>query len=488
MLLSLQQLDLGGHRGRSRGMSGEPELIRIWFCGAEADFARLLGRTLGPQFELHFALTAPPAALHRQISVVLIDMRKSAGFLQTGLQLIDQIQQADAPPAVIPMLSGDDPVLRQLVMEKGVYETVDSPPDVVHLRVLLERARNWTRLQRQADEFVRPGPRHERLGSMIITESMRDVATLARRVAACDVTSLITGETGTGKELLTRAIHEMSQRSHGPFVAFSCANLPETLIDDELFGHERGAFTGAVGPRPGRFEIAHGGTLFLDEIGDLPLSSQAKLLRVLQERSFERLGSGASRAVNIRLVCATHRDLERMVNERQFREDLYYRLNVMQLHLPPLRDRRDAIPVLAHSFLERFAQQFGKDVRGFSSAALGILEQQDWPGNVRQLENVIQRAVVLAEAHVVEARHLPFMQAASGTVEVPGESYDEQVRYFKRRLVQRALEASRGNKTAAARKLQVARGYLHRLIQQLNLAEDKNAASNDLADNIEEIA
>jgi DNA-binding NtrC family response regulator len=469
-------------------MNGESELLRIWFCGAEADFARLLGRTLGPQFDLQFGLTAPPETLRGQTSAVLIDMRQSAGFLQTGLQLIDQIQQSDQPPAVIPMLSGGDPALRQLVIEKGAYDTVDAPPDVVQLRVLLERAHSWVRMQRQAASFTQPGPQHDRLGNMIITESTRHLATLARKIAGCDVTALITGETGTGKELLTRAIHEMSRRSRGPFIAFSCANLPETLIDDELFGHERGAFTGAVGPRPGRFEMANGGTLFLDEIGDLPLSSQAKLLRVLQERTFERLGSGSSRSVDIRLVCATHRDLERMVSEGQFRQDLYYRLNVMQLHLPPLRERRDAVPALAHSFLERFTEQFGKKVQGFSSAALGVLEDHDWPGNVRQLENVIQRAVVLADSHTIEARHLPFVQGSLGMQDVPDDSYDQQVRHFKRRLVQRALEASRGNKTVAARQLHVARGYLHRLIQQFHLADDKNAASGGMAEDIEEIA
>jgi two-component system, NtrC family, response regulator AtoC len=469
-------------------MGGEPELVRIWFCGPEADFARLLGRTLGPQFELHFGQEAPPPeSSHSQASVVLVDLRDSVGFLKTGLELIDLIQQGNQPPAVIPMLSSENDGLRQVLIEKGVYGTVDCPPEIVPLRLLIERAHNWARMRRQADGLTRSGPRQQRVGNLIVaSQAMQQVMVMARKLAACDVTALITGETGTGKELVTRAIHEMSRRSNGPFVAFSCANLPETLIEDELFGHERGAFTGAVGPRAGRFEMANGGTLFLDEIGDLPLSSQSKLLRVLQERSFERLGGSGSRTVDIRLVCATHHDLERMVKEGTFRQDLFYRLNVMQLHIPPLRERRDGIATLAQSFLERFAQQFGKDVRGFSGVALKSLQEHEWPGNVRQLENVIQRAVALADGQLIEDQHLPFAQVVATKVAGPGDSYDEQVRNFKRRLVRRVLEESRGNKTAAARRLQVARGYLHRLIQQLEL-ESKDASS-PLPEDVKEIA
>jgi len=283
------------------------------------------------------------------------------------------------------------------------------------------------------------------------------------------VTALITGETGTGKELLARAIHRLSPRNSGPFVAFSCANLPETLVDDELFGHERGAFTGAVAARRGRFESADGGTLFLDEIGDLPLPLQAKLLRVLQERSFERLGSNASHSINIRLLCATHRNLPDMVKQGTFREDLYYRLNVVQLHIPPLRERRDGVAVLAYHFLERFAQQFGKKTKRFSSPALGSLEEYDWPGNVRQLENVVQRAVVLAEDTTVEIWHLPALLCNGFRQQRLAHSYDDEVRDFKRRLIVRTLHECGGNKAETARTLGLARGYLHRLINQLEI-------------------
>jgi DNA-binding NtrC family response regulator len=296
---------------------------------------------------------------------------------------------------------------------------------------------------------------------------MHQLFALARRVAACDVTVLITGETGTGKELLARAVHHLSSRGVGPFVAFSCANLPETLVDDELFGHERGAFTGAAVARRGRFEAADGGSLFLDEIGDLPLGSQAKLLRVLQDRSFERLGSNNTLRVNIRLLCATHRDLMEMVGLGAFREDLYYRLNVTELHLPPLRDRREEIGLLARHFLQRFTEQFGKAPMHFSGGALCALEEHNWPGNVRQLENVVQRAVVLAEGSTIEVGDLPTGLSGALRQLLIAHSYDSEVREFKRRLVRRALEECGGNKTETARALHVARGYLHRLINEL---------------------
>ncbi|HEV2426289.1 MAG TPA: sigma-54 dependent transcriptional regulator [Terriglobia bacterium] len=300
--------------------------------------------------------------------------------------------------------------------------------------------------------------------------AMAEVFTLARKVAPCDVTALITGETGTGKELLARAIHDHSPRAKGPFVAFSCANLPDTLIDDELFGHERGAFTGADGLRRGRFETADGGTLFLDEIGDLPLALQARLLRVLQERTFHRLGGTGTLSVNIRLIAATHRDLEAMVQQGTFRQDLLYRLNVMQLRMPGLRDRRGDIADLSQHFLGRFASSFGKPALRFSPDALWALAEYAWPGNVRELENVIQRAVALAETSTVGIEHLPEQVSGPEQLRAVGETdYETEVREFKRRLIMRTLRVCRGNKSEAARSLQLARPYLHRLIESLDI-------------------
>src|SRR6202042_1165327 len=236
---------------------------------------------------------------------------------------------------------------------------------------------------------------------------MQELFNLARKIAPCDVNVLVTGETGTGKELLARAIHHLSGRNTGPLVAFSCANLPENLVEDELFGHEKGAFTGAMTTRRGRVEAADHGTLFLDEIGDLGIGLQPKLLRVLQERNFERLGSNKTIGVDIRLICATNRNLAEMVPQGKFREDLFYRLNVVQLHLPPLRERRDDIPLLAQQFLAKSAQLFKKKARRFSPQALHALEDHAWPGNVRELENVVQRAIVLSEEQTVDVSSLP---------------------------------------------------------------------------------
>ena len=310
---------------------------------------------------------------------------------------------------------------------------------------------------------------------------------MSERIAPCDVNVLITGETGTGKELLARAIHQGGARGSGPLVAFSCANLPETLVEDELFGHEKGAFTGAFLARQGRVESANHGTLFLDEIGDLGLGLQPKLLRVLQEKSFERLGSNKTINVDIRLISATNRNLLEMVQQGKFREDLYYRLNVVELRLPPLRERRDDISLLAHHFLQRSSDLFHKKARRFSPAIMHAMEQYNWPGNVRELENVIQRAVVLSDGPTLEIAQLPASMrsivgaeepvAAPAVAEREPEaaigSYEEEIRRFKRNLILRTLREYGWRKAESARALGVARGYLHRLIHQLEIQEEE---------------
>lgn len=454
---------------------GKGDVVRVWFCSTDSDFAQLVSRTLGPGFEVRLKSgfeVGEAQAQENWCGVALIDLRDPAS-VEAGLTLVEEINQRDTQPPVLVMVSAQDQDLKNRVLEKGVYDTIACPPDVVELRLLLRRAFKYYDAEKQLKQLRTQDGSGERLGEMVgATESMQQVFALARKIAPCDVTALVTGETGTGKELLARAIHRLSPRNSGPFIAFSCANLPETLVDDELFGHERGAFTGAVAVRRGRFESADGGTLFLDEIGDLPLPLQAKLLRVLQERSFERLGSNAPHNINIRLICATHRNLQEMVKQGTFREDLYYRLNVVQLHIPPLRERRDGIAVLAYHFLEKYAQEYGKKVKRFSSLALGALEEYDWPGNVRQLENVVQRAVVLAEGATVEIWHLPNVLSNGFRQQRLAHSYDDEVRDFKRRLILRTLHECNGNKAETARTLGLARGYLHRLINQLQIQRE----------------
>src|SRR5712692_1843500 len=416
----------------------EKEVVHVWFCSPEGGFSQAIVRALGAGFEVRqsdeFNL-ADKAELENWWDVVLLDLRETSNenASDVGLQLLEEIMRLALAPPVVAILPGDEHAVTLKVMEKGVYDVVANPPNIVELRLVLRRAGKYHELQAEAHRLRVQERSDARFHGLIgASESMQQVFALAQKIAACDVTALVTGETGTGKELLARAIHRMSPRATHAFQAFSCANLPETLIEDELFGHEKGAFTGAVALRRGRLEAADGGTLFLDEVGDLSLGLQPKLLRVLQERTFERLGSNTPVSVDIRLVCATHRDIDEMVQPGKFREDLYYRLNVVQVHLPPLRERRDDIPLLAHHILHRFAQQFGKKQKRFSRLALQALEEYIWPGNVRELENVIQRAVVLAEGTTIEMWHLPAMFRKGFEVAQLGQSYEGEVREFKR--------------------------------------------------------
>jgi DNA-binding NtrC family response regulator len=298
--------------------------------------------------------------------------------------------------------------------------------------------------------------------------TMRPVFSLASKVAPTDANVLITGESGTGKELLARSIHLASPRASQPFVAVACSSLPETLIEAELFGHEKGAFTGANALRVGRFEAAGEGTIFLDEVGDLAPTLQVKLLRVLQERTLERLGSNASVLMEARVICATHRDLQQLAKEGSFRLDLYYRLNTVEINLPPLRERRDDIVLLAHTFLQGFSQRHRRDVRRISAVALCALEEYNWPGNVRELQNVIERAVVVCDGPEICIEHLP-SQFAAWTEQEAGSSFDEEVRNFKRRLILRTLAECGNNKVQAARYLKIARSSIHRLIEELEI-------------------
>ncbi len=453
------------------------QTTRVCLLGKESGLADAVARALGPGFETRhrsdFDLNRW-ADWRAWCDVVLLDARSGDAHSDSSaaIHLIDEIQQSASRPPIVVFCEENDSVFATRAMEHGAYDSVTYGMGIADLRLILQRARKTHAAEKELDQLraeVRASGRmHRLLGT---TQVMQDLFALAQRIAPCDVNVLITGETGTGKELLARAIHEMSPREGRPMVAFSCTNLPETLIEDELFGHEKGAFTGAHACRRGRFEAADQGTLFLDEIGDLGLGLQPKLLRVLQERSFERLGSNTTVNVNVRLITATNRNLSEMVQRREFREDLYYRLNVVQLDLPPLRERRDDIHLLAQHFLQATAQQFNKKVVRFSQAALHSLIEYSWPGNVRELENAVQRAVVLCDRHSVENWHLPSAIRSTGENAQHKQSYEQEVRQFKRRLVLRTLRQCGWNKAECARILDVARGYLHRLINQLEIHE-----------------
>ncbi|MBI2930773.1 MAG: sigma-54-dependent Fis family transcriptional regulator, partial [Planctomycetes bacterium] len=284
--------------------------------------------------------------------------------------------------------------------------------------------------------------------------------------AKSDLTVLLLGESGTGKEVVARLVHRMSGRAGGPFVAVNCVALNENLLESELFGHEKGAFTGAAGRRTGKIELAHGGTLFLDEIGDISAAFQAKLLRVLQERSFERVGGNEAIEVDVRVIAATNRDLKKAVAEQRFREDLFYRLNVISVSLPPLRDRRADILPLAETFLKRMAR--GATV--FSAEARAVLEGYAWPGNVRELKNAVERAAVLSEGAEIGLADLPAEVMASAPAAGGGpEGFHGRVDSARRRIVEEALAKCEGNQTKAAELLGLQRTYLARLIRQMGL-------------------
>lgn len=298
---------------------------------------------------------------------------------------------------------------------------------------------------------------------------MLEVYDLIHRVADVNASVLVNGESGTGKELIACAIHNLGGRSHHPFVAVSCGAIPETLIEAELFGHEKGAFTGTVGTRVGLLEQAGEGTVFLDEIGELSLAVQVKLLRVIQEREFSRLGSNRLIPLKARLIFATNQDLGEMVTQGKFRQDLYYRINVMRIEAPALQDHRQDLPQIANHFLRHYSEMYQKPMECFDSEAMALLESYSWPGNVRELENVIQRAIILARTSQIKVEDLPVHIQEEGVVSIddfqPAGSFERQLREYKLKLAVAAVREHNGNKTLAARSLQISRAYLHRLIR-----------------------
>jgi len=463
--------------------------LQVFLVSDDNSLGGLLGRALGEGFVLRSQNVSSIEALKELFSwsdVFVVDLRKAKLTPEDdSFQFLDAVNRIPVHPPVVALCEEDQRELVLGAIDRGAIDSTTHPPNIPELRLLLRRADRFYTAEKELRELRAEQDRSGRLQSLLGTSpAMQEIFTLARRIAPADVNVLITGETGTGKELMARAIHQMGSRSSGPMVAFSCANLPDTLVEDELFGHEKGAFTGAFLGRQGKIEAANHGSLFLDEIGDLPINLQPKLLRVLQERNFERLGSNRNVEVDVRLISATHHDLAELVKQGKFREDLYYRLNVVELRLPPLRERRDDISLLAHHFLQKYAQVFKKSVKRFSPATLTAFDQHAWPGNVRELENIIQRAVVLSEGPTLELSSLPTIFRAPELVPAPVVnfsskslpfSYENELRRFKRDLVLRTLNQYGWKKAESARALGVARGYLHRLINQLEIREQEEA-------------
>jgi two-component system response regulator AtoC len=363
----------------------------------------------------------------------------------------------------------------------GAYDFVTKPFDLDEIVLAAERALDHSSLNREVVRLrAHGGPGQAAGAGRLIGSSgpMLDVFVMVGKVAETDSTVLICGESGTGKELVAEAVHNYSQRKEKPFVVVNCAAIPENLLETELFGYERGAFTGAVGRKTGRFEMAEGGTIFLDEIGELSPGLQSKLLRVLQERTFERVGGAETIRGNFRVIAATNRDLEASVRERVFREDLFYRLNVVRIPIPPLRERRSDIVPLAEHFLRTYSNKNGLTAVGFSDEAILMLQNYFYPGNVRELENMVERAILMARGRVLMPEHFPTKTSGNGSgdpkqfeIDLLSLPFHKSIAQLERRLIEKAIKESAGNKSDAANRLQINRRLLYNKIEEHKIEE-----------------
>lgn len=388
-----------------------------------------------------------------------------------GRELLSGISARGIDTTVIMMSAYGDVDTALECMKLGAYDYISKPFRNDEIVLVLKKAEERERLKDENRRLKDEMRRFTGFGSIVSrSPRMLEIFDLIRRVCDYRTTVFISGESGTGKELAARALHFESSRKAAPFVAVNCAAIPETLLESELFGHVKGAFTDAHSDKAGLFEQAHGGTLFLDEIGEMPLSLQVKLLRVLQDDEIKRIGAAAARKVDVRVVSATSRNLEEEVAAGRFREDLYFRLNVFAINLPPLRERPEDIPLLLEHFIERFSVRFAKEVSGVSPEALALLTSYGWPGNVRELENVVERAVILSDVPVLTPAHLTerICPDSSGicTVLPSGESLSikQSGEALERELIRRALEKTGGNRTHAAKLLEIShRALLYKL-------------------------
>jgi two-component system nitrogen regulation response regulator GlnG len=417
----------------------------------------------------------------------------------TGLELLSKFQE-ECPQALIVIMTAESSMKNAVeAMKRGAYDYLTKPFDLDALDAIIFKAQKASKVSAEVSVLKQEIKDHYQLERTIIGQSqpMQKIYKTLGKIAPSDITVLIYGESGTGKELIARAIHFNSPRLGKPFIALNCAAIPGELLESELFGHERGAFTGATERKIGKFEQASDGTIFLDEIGDMPLELQAKLLRVLQEKEVTRTGGNTTIQINTRIVAATNQDLKSKVQQKEFREDLYYRLNVVPLELPALRDRREDIPKLADYFLAKAHQEYACPANGFAKEAMDLLCSYDWPGNVRELENAIQRASLLSPDALLNAADFPDLTSAQGSsgngtslealitqklqsslaqidLQDMDNLYEMVLHQMERPLINIVLEKTRGNQVKAAEVLGINRNTLRKKIQTLNITAKRN--------------
>ena len=414
--------------------------------------------------------------------VVLLDLGLPGA---DGFDVLARIRADAHPPPVVVITARDDMQSTVRAVQLGAYEYLVKPLDIDRLRLVVKRAAESRDAERALGQFVARESESYQVGNIIgKSPAIREVYKQIGAVSTSKASVLILGESGTGKELVAKAIHYASADRDKPFVAINCTAFAPGVLESELFGHVKGAFTGAVADKVGRFELAGAGTLFLDEVGELPLELQAKLLRVLQERTFERVGDGRPVPLRARVLAATHRDLAAMAHAGSFREDLYYRLRVVELRLPPLRERAEDVPLLVEGLLAKINRELHKHVRMVAPETMAALTRYAWPGNVRELENALTRAVVLSQGELLEARHLPMLDGVprAGTAAAPAApaTSDEllPLREVERRHVERVLVATGWNKRRACAVLEISRPTLDRKIDEFGLARP-GAAGDD---------
>lgn len=414
----------------------------------------------------------------RPFDLVLMDVRMA---VMSGIEALKEIKEYNPAIPVLIMTAYSSVETAVEALKSGAYDYLTKPLDMDELRHTLVRALDHTRLEVEVRALRQLLPQGAGMPEIIgKSEPMRALSEMVATVAPSEATVLITGESGTGKELVARAIHAMSERKSGPMVTVNCAALSESLLESELFGHEKGAFTGAEKRREGRFMAASKGTLFLDEIGEISQAVQAKLLRAIQEREIQRVGGEKPLLVDVRIIAATNRDLLAEVREGKFREDLYYRLNVVTLHAPPLRERLEDIPLLAQFFISKFAEKNRKLVKGFTPQAMDMLLKAPWPGNVRELENAVERGVILVRGEYVSEKELPLtLSGDTGCAPDAGDSESSVVAEHngdnlagltledvERQAIMATLKEAEGNKSEAARRLGVTRATLHKKLKK----------------------